>query len=387
MWSRYFMLFPDENTLMTHNTGDASDSFPIKGIDHIEFYVGNAKQSAAYYRDGFGFLNTAYRGMETGDRDVASYVLEQGNIRFVVSAATVRDHPIALHAHKHGDGVAVIAMEVPDAEYAYEFTTSRGATGITPPTTLSDDAGDLQYSVIQGYGDTQFKFVERTRYRNGFAPGYEVRDVIDGRRHKGIGLASVDHIVGNVERGCMDKWVRFFEHVMGFSTLVHFDDKDIATEYSALMSKVVQNGTGKIKFPINEPAEGRRKSQIQEYLDYYGGPGVQHVALTTPDIVATVSALRERGIEFLQVPNTYYEELGDRVGAIRESMEDIAKLNILVDRDEEGYLLQIFTKPVEDIPTIFFEIIQRHGSQGFGIGNFKALFEAIEKQQALRGNL
>lgn len=372
---------------MTGNAAGGSEPFPIKRVDHIEFYVGNAKQSAAYYRDGFGFLNTAYRGMETGDRQVASYVLEQGNIRMVVSAATVRDHAIALHAHKHGDGVAVIALEVPDAGQAYDFTTSRGATGVTPLTTKSDDNGDLRYSVIQGYGDTLFKFVERTDYQTGFAPGYEVREVIEGRRHKGIGLAAVDHIVGNVELGCMDKWVKFFERAMGFSMLIHFDDEDIATEYSALMSKVVQDGSGKIKFPINEPAEGRRKSQIQEYLDYYGGPGVQHIALATSDIVATVRAMRERGIDFLHVPETYYEELGERVGSIRESIAEISKLNILVDRDEEGYLLQIFTKPVEDIPTIFFEIIQRHGSQGFGIGNFKALFEAIEKQQALRGNL
>lgn len=363
------------------------DPFPIKRIDHIEFYVGNAKQSAAYYRDGFGFLNTAYRGMETGDRSVASYVLEQGQIRFVVSAATVRDHEIAHHAHKHGDGVAVIALEVPDAEYAYKFTTSRGAEGLVALETVKDDHGELRYSIIKGYGDTQFKFVDRTDYSGAFAPGYEAREVVEGRTHKGIGLASVDHIVGNVELGGMDRWVKFFEEVMGFSLLMHFDDEDISTEYSALMSKVVQDGTGKIKFPINEPAEGKRKSQIQEYLDYYGGPGVQHIAITTGDIISTVAEMRERGIEFLKVPQTYYDTLTDRVGSIREDIERIAELNILVDRDEEGYLLQIFTKPIEDIPTIFFEIIQRHGSRGFGVGNFKALFEAIEQEQALRGNL
>lgn len=366
---------------------EMKDPFPIKRIDHIEFYVGNAKQSAAYYREGFGFLNTAYRGMETGDRSVASYVLEQGNIRFIVSAATVRDHEIAQHAHKHGDGVAVVALEVPDVDYAYEFTTSRGAEGVTKPFSVSDDDGEVRIAEIQGYGDTRFKFVDRSAYEGAFAPGYHKRQEIEGRTHQGIGLAAVDHIVGNVEFGGMDKWVKFFEHVMGFSMLVHFDDEDIATEYSALMSKVVQDGTGKIKFPINEPAEGRKKSQIQEYLDYYGGPGVQHIAISTGDIISTVAELRSRGVEFLQVPGTYYENLTDRVGSIREDIERIAELNILVDRDEEGYLLQIFTKPIEDIPTIFFEIIQRHGSRGFGVGNFKALFEAIEQEQALRGNL
>ena len=366
---------------------ELSDPFPIKRIDHIEFYVGNAKQSAAYYRDGFGFLKTGYRGMETGDREVASYVLEQGNIRFVVSAATVRDHAIAQHAHQHGDGVAVVALEVPDAEYAYQFTTSRGAVGVDPLSEVKDEHGVLRYSSIQGYGDTLFKFVDRSDYGGVFAPGYDPREVIDGKRHSGIGLAAVDHIVGNVELGSMNKWVKFFEEVMGFSLLVEFNDEDISTEYSALMSKVVQDGSGKIKFPINEPAEGQRKSQIQEYLDYYGGPGVQHIAISTGDIISTVSELRQRGVEFLQVPQTYYDDLADRVGSIREDVQRIAELNILVDRDEEGYLLQIFTKPVEDIPTLFFEIIQRHGSRGFGIGNFKALFEAIEQEQALRGNL
>ncbi len=366
---------------------DNKDPFPIKRVDHIEFYVGNAKQSAAYYRDGFGFLRTAYSGMETGNREVASHVLEQGNVRFVVSAATVRDHEIAQHAHKHGDGVAVVALEVPDADYAYQHAISRGADGVTPVTSVKDEHGELRFSIIKGYGDTRFKFVDRSDYSGPFWPGYEARETFEGKTHQGIGLASVDHIVGNVELGGMDKWVKFFEKVMGFSLLTHFDDDDISTEYSALMSKVVQDGTGKIKFPINEPAEGRRKSQIQEYLDYYGGPGVQHIALITGDIITAVSEMRARGIEFLQVPNTYYENLTERVGTIKEDIDRIAELNILVDRDEEGYLLQIFTKPVEDIPTIFFEIIQRHGSRGFGVGNFKALFEAIEQEQALRGNL
>lgn len=365
----------------------SGDAFPIKRVDHIEFYVGNAKQSAAYYRDRFGFLQTAFRGMETGDREIASYVLEQGKVRFVVSAATVRDHEIAKHAHQHGDGVAVVALEVPDADYAYKFATERGAVGVTPLQTVSDEYGEYRFSAIQGYGDLQFKFIDRSDYSGAFAPGYEQREVIEGKVHEGIGLAAIDHIVGNVELGGMDKWVQFFEQVMGFSMLTHFDDEDISTEYSALMSKVVQDGTGKIKFPINEPAQGRRKSQIQEYLDYYGGPGVQHIAIITGDIIKTVSEMRDRGIEFLQVPDTYYENLTERVGTIKEDISRIADLNILVDRDEEGYLLQIFTKPIEDIPTIFFEIIQRHGSQGFGVGNFKALFEAIEQEQALRGNL
>ena len=364
-----------------------ADPFPIKKVDYIEFYVGNAKQSAAYYRDRFGFLNTAYRGMETGDRETASYVLEQGQVRFVVSAATVRDHAITQHAHKHGDGVAVVGLEVPDADYAYRYATERGAVGVSPLQTVTDEHGKYRYSSIQGYGDLQFRFIDRSDYNGPFSPGYEQRDVIEGKTYDGIGLAAVDHIVGNVELGGMNKWVKFFEDVMGFSLLTHFDDDDISTEYSALMSKVVQDGTGKIKFPINEPAEGRRKSQIQEYLDYYGGPGVQHIALITGDIIRTVSEMRERGIEFLQVPNTYYDNLTDRVGTIKEDIKRIAELNILVDRDEEGYLLQIFTKPIEDIPTIFFEVIQRHGSQGFGVGNFKALFEAIEMEQASRGNL
>lgn len=372
---------------MSGTDSQAVDPFPIKRIDHIEFYVGNAKQSAAYYRDGFGFLNTAYRGFETGDRDVASYVLEQGHVRFVVSAATVREHAIALHTHRHGDGVAVIALEVPDAGYAYQFTTSRGAIGLQDLKTETDEHGEFRYSIIQGYGDTQFKFVDRSDYGGVFQPGFSAKDAVAGKTHAGIGLAAVDHVVGNVELGGMDKWVKFFEEIMGFSLLAHFDDKDISTEYSALMSKVVQDGTGKIKFPINEPAEGRRKSQIQEYLDYYGGPGVQHIAIATGDIVSTVREMRQRGVEFLRVPETYYQDLESRVGSIRESLDEIASLNILVDRDEEGYLLQIFTKPVEDIPTVFFEIIQRHGSRGFGIGNFKALFEAIELEQASRGNL
>jgi 4-hydroxyphenylpyruvate dioxygenase len=369
------------------STPQQDQPFPIKRVDHLEFYVGNAKQSAAFYRDGFGFLNTAYSGMETGNRDVASYVLEQGHIRFVVSAATVRDHRITEHAHRHGDGVAVIALEVPDANAAYDYATSRGAEGVIPFTVEEDDTGELRYSVIQGYGETLFKFVDRSGYGGVFAPGFEARNAIDGKVHQGIGLSAIDHIVGNVELGAMDKWVKFFEQTMGFSLLQHFDVEDISTEYSALMSKVVQDGTGRIKFPINEPAEGRRKSQIQEYLDFYGGPGVQHVALITGDIVTAVKQLRDHGIDFLRIPSTYYADLESRVGQIKQSIEELEELGILVDRDEEGYLLQIFTKPIDDIPTLFFEIIERHGSRGFGVGNFKSLFEAIEHEQALRGNL
>ena len=365
----------------------ASDFLPLRRIDHIEFYVGNAKQSSVYYAQAFGFLNTAYRGFETGDRERASYVMEQGRIRFVLTAGTTADSPIAQHAYRHGDGVAIIAIEVPDAAEAYQVTTSRGAQGVIEPTSEEDAHGVFRYSAIQSFGDTLIKFVQRDEYDGVFAPGYKARAVPRQERHEGVGLVEIDHIVGNVEKGMMDHWVDFFARIMGFSQLVHFDDRDISTEYSALMSKVMQDGTGRIKFPINEPAEGRRRSQIQEYLDYYGGPGVQHVAMLTGDILKTVRGLRNRGVEFLHVPETYYEELSDRVGPIDEPIEELAELGILVDRDDEGYLLQIFTKAVEDRPTVFFEIIQRRGSRGFGIGNFKALFEALEREQAIRGNL
>lgn len=366
------------------------DFLPIKSVDHVEFYVGNAKQAAHYYRTGFGFALTAYSGLETGNRQRASYVMEQGKIRLVLSTALSPDHPISRHVHLHGDGVAVIALEVPDAASAYQETTKRGATGAIPPTQEEDDHGVLRYSAIRAYGDTLIKFVDRSNYQGVFAPGYTPRSsngAGGNGRHKGVGLAHIDHMVGNVELGAMNRWVQFFAQTMGFSQLIHFDDKDISTEYSALMSKVMQDGTGKVKFPINEPAEGKKKSQIQEYLDYYYGPGVQHLALSTGDIIATVSQLRENGIEFLRVPNTYYEDLEARVGKINEPVDKLAELGILVDRDEEGYLLQIFTKPVEDRPTVFYEVIERHGSRGFGKGNFKALFESIEREQALRGNL
>ena len=370
----------------------SEDFMPIKGMDHVEFYVGNARQAAHFYRTGFGFAHTAYSGLETGNRETASYVLEQGAIRLVLTAALGPDHPIARHAHLHGDGVGIIAMAVPDAARAYQEATKRGATGAIAPTAVEDDHGVYRYSAIRAYGDTLIKFVDRSDYHGPFAPGYAARSGAaqsgNGKfAHKGIGLAHIDHMVGNVELGAMNRWVKFFATTMGFSQLIHFDDEDISTEYSALMSKVMQDGTGKVKFPINEPAEGKKKSQIQEYLDYYYGPGVQHLALSTGDIVTAVTQLRDNGIEFLRVPNTYYEDLEERVGRIDEPIDKLADLGVLVDRDEEGYLLQIFTKPVEDRPTVFYEIIERHGSRGFGKGNFKALFEAIEREQDLRGNL
>jgi 4-hydroxyphenylpyruvate dioxygenase len=373
------------------------DFLPIKKVDHLEFYVGNARQAAHYYRTGFGFALTAYSGLETGCRDRASYVVEQGNIRFVLSTALGPDHPMARHTYLHGDGVGVIALEVPDAASAYRESTKRGATGAIPPTREEDEHGVLSYSAIHAYGDTLIKFVDRANYRGVFAPGYEARNgAAEGGvgtnaggngRYKGLGLAHIDHMVGNVELGAMNRWVQFFAETMGFAQLQHFDDKDISTEYSALMSKVMQDGSGKVKFPINEPAEGKKKSQVQEYLDYYYGPGVQHIALSTGDIIDTVSRLRDNGIEFLRVPTTYYEALVGRVGKINEPVDKLADLGILVDRDDEGYLLQIFTRPVEDRPTLFYEIIERHGSRGFGKGNFKSLFEAIELEQARRGNL
>ncbi len=368
------------------------DFFPINCVDHIEFYVGNAKQAAHFYRTAFGFAVTAYSGLETGNRASASYVLEQNKVRFVLTAPLHPDSAIARHVHLHGDGVGVIALEVPDAAEAYRQATGRGATSAQPPTQEEDEHGVLRTAAVRAYGDTLIKFVDRSSYRGSFAPGYEPRNGAgnSGRgkyTHKGFGLAHVDHIVGNVELGAMNRWVDFFAKTMGFTQLIHFNDKDISTEYSALMSKVMQNGNGKIKFPINEPAEGKRKSQIQEYLDYYYGPGVQHLAMSTGSIIETVTRLIENGVEFLHVPTTYYEDLASRVGQINEPIDRLGELGILVDRDDDGYLLQIFTKPVEDRPTVFFEIIERHGSRGFGQGNFKALFEAIEREQDRRGNL
>ncbi|HVS16677.1 MAG TPA: 4-hydroxyphenylpyruvate dioxygenase [Thermoanaerobaculia bacterium] len=360
------------------------DFCPIIGFDHMELYVGNAKQASLYYQHGFGFTPIAYRGLETGERDTASYVMQQGKIRLVLTAALHPDHPVAHHVLAHGDGVAVIGLTVPDARKAFEESTRRGARPALEPTETNDDDGVLRVSAVHAYGDTLLEFVERGDYRGAFAPGFVRRAELNGA---GVGLRTIDHVVGNVELGKMNEWVDFFANALGFSQLLHFDDKQIATEYSALMSKVMQDGTGKVKFPINEPAQGRRKSQIEEYLEYYRGPGVQHIACSTQDIISTVTQMRDNGIEFLTVPTTYYDELEARVGKIDEPIDKLAELGILADRDDDGYLLQIFTKPVEDRPTVFYEVIERHGAKGFGEGNFKSLFQAIEREQAARGNL
>lgn len=362
-----------------------TDFLPIQAIDHIELYVGNAKQAAHYYRTAFGFTPKAFAGLETGVRDRVSYMLEQGEVRFVVTAALSEDSPIAAHVRKHGDGVRDIALRVDDCESAFRETVKRGARVVMEPTEFKDNHGTIKKASIATYGDTIHTFVERKGYAGVWAPGY--RAITNAPPSKPVGVAAVDHIVGNVELNKMLEWVKFYEDVMGFTQFQTFDDKDINTEYSALMSKVMAGGKGKVKFPINEPAEGKKKSQIQEYLDFYGGPGAQHIALITGDIVATVNALTENGVEFLNTPDNYYDELEARVGWIAEPLDELRRLKILVDRDDEGYLLQIFTKPVQDRPTMFFEIIQRKGARGFGKGNFKALFEAIEREQELRGNL
>jgi 4-hydroxyphenylpyruvate dioxygenase len=365
------------------NTG--RDFLPLKGTDHIEFYVGNARQAAYYYRTAFGMSLVAYAGPETGQRDRASYVVEQGKIRLVLTTSLLPDGPIAEHVAKHGDGVRVIALEVDDARQAWIETTRRGARSVAAPTESADDSGRIVTSSIAAYGDTIHTFVERGHYNGAFLPGYRAEPADTVRRP--TGLKHVDHMVGNVGWHAMDEWVNFYANVMGFELYQHFDDKDISTEYSALMSKVMSNGNGYVKFPINEPAEGRRKSQIEEYLDFYRGPGVQHIALATDHILETVGRMQAQGVEFLAVPHTYYTELAGRVGHIDEPIDELERLGVLVDRDDEGYMLQIFTRPVEDRPTLFYEIIQRKGSRSFGKGNFKALFEAIEREQALRGNL
>jgi 4-hydroxyphenylpyruvate dioxygenase len=361
------------------------DFLPLKGTDHVEFYVGNAKQASYYYQHAFGFQLIAYAGPETGIRDRASYVLKQGKIRFVLTTPLQPDSDIAKHIHKHGDGVKVLALWVDDAEKSWLETLARGAKSYAEPATASDANGEVKTASIHTYGDTIHTFVERTKYSGPFLPGYV--SAASAFKSEPVGFDYIDHCVGNVELGKMNDWVEFYQNTMGFKIIVTFDDKDISTDYSALMSKVVSNGNGFIKFPINEPAEGKKKSQIDEYLEFYKGPGVQHIAITTHDIIDTVSELQKRGIEFLKVPGSYYDELPSRVGKIDEHLSDLRKLGILVDRDEEGYLLQIFTKPVEDRPTLFFEIIQRKGATSFGKGNFKALFEAIEREQELRGNL
>ncbi len=361
------------------------DFLPLNGTDHIEFYVGNAKQSAYYYQSAWGYELIAYAGPETGVREKASYVLKQGKIVLILSTALHANSEISNHVNTHGDGVKYLSLWVDDATKSFEETVKRGAKPFMKPTKFEDENGYVIISAIHTYGETIHKFVERSNYNGPFLPGYEKPT------HKinnvPVGLKHIDHCVGNVELGKMNEWVKFYEDVLGFRLLLTFDDDDISTEYSALMSKVVSNGNGYVKFPINEPADGKRKSQIEEYLDFYGGAGVQHIAVATDDILHTIGELRNRGIEFLYVPDTYYEDLLERVGDIKEDIEDLKKHNILVDRDDEGYLLQIFTKPVEDRPTLFFEIIQRRGAQSFGKGNFKALFESIEREQERRGNL
>jgi 4-hydroxyphenylpyruvate dioxygenase len=366
-----------------------SDFMPIKNWDHIEFYVGNAKQAAHYYATTFGFQPVAYAGLETGVRDRASYVLQQGKVRFVLTSGLSPDTEIAQFAHQHGDGVKDIALEVPNATRAYEEAIKRGAKSAREPETFEDQNGRVTRASIYTYGDTLHSFIERADYAGPFLPGYRAVEASSDQRAHDAGLRAVDHCVGNVELGAMDQWVQFYEDVLGFKQMRHFTDADIATEYSALMSKVMEGGNGKIKFPINEPAQSQKKgkSQIQEYLDYYGGPGVQHTALITGDILKTVGKLTAQGVEFLSTPTSYYEELEGRVGKIDEPIDELAKLGILVDRDDDGYLLQIFTKNQQDRPTFFIEVIQRKGARGFGDGNFKALFEAIEREQALRGNL
>lgn len=364
-----------------------ADFLPLLGTDHIEFYVGNAKQAAYFYQHAFGFQPIAYAGPETGVRDRASYVLKQGKICFVFTTSLKTDSEIAKHVEKHGDGVKALCLCVDDARKSYHETVKlRGARAMGEPLTLADSGGEVVISSIATYGDTVHRFVERKNYKGAFLPGYEPWTG-SGAKTEEIGLEYVDHCVGNVELGKMNEWVDFYRKVMGFDLLITFDDEDISTDYTSLMSKVVSNGNGFVKFPINEPAQGKKKSQIEEFLDFYKGPGVQHIAMATNDIIHTVSELRRRGVEFLRVPESYYTDLLDRVGEIKEDVESLKNLNILVDRDEEGYLLQIFTRPVEDRPTLFFEIIQRRGAKSFGKGNFKALFEAIEREQARRGNL
>ena len=363
----------------------AQDFLPINGTDYVELYVGNAKQAAHYYKTALGFQDLAYSGLETGVRDKTSYVLQQGKIRLVLTSPFDNESEISEHLKKHGDGVKVIALWVNDAFDAFEQTISRGAKPYLKPETIRDEFGEIKRAGIHTYGDTVHLFIERKNYHGVFLPGFEKLET----EYKPIpsGLKYIDHMVGNVEMGEMDTWADFYANTLGFANLVTFDDKDISTEYTALMSKVMTNGNGYIKFPINEPAIGKKKSQVQEYLDFYHGPGCQHIAVATDDIVFTISEMKKRGVEFLYVPGSYYDTVKDRVGIIEEDLEELKKWGIMVDRDEEGYLLQIFTKPVEDRPTLFFEIIQRKGAKSFGKGNFQALFESIEAEQARRGTL
>jgi 4-hydroxyphenylpyruvate dioxygenase len=364
----------------------SGDFMPLEGWDHVELWVGNAKQAAYFYEHALGFTTTAYAGPETGVRDRASYVLEQGEIRLVVTSGLRADSEVTQFACRHGDGAKTIALQVPSAAEAYRQAVQRGARGIEEPRWVEDDFGRVELAAIGTYGDVVHCFVDRHGYAGPFLPGY-VSTAENGHARGGVGLMALDHVVGNVELGRMDHWVGFYERVFGMTNIVHFGDDQIQTEYSALMSKVMADGSGKIKFPINEPAEGKRKSQIEEYLEFNHGPGVQHIALQSEDIVRTVAAMKERGVLFLDTPDAYYEEVQGRVGEIGEDYSDLERLKILADRDEDGYLLQIFTKTAQDRPTVFFEVIERHGATTFGEGNFKALFESIEREQALRGNL
>jgi 4-hydroxyphenylpyruvate dioxygenase len=364
---------------------EAQDFLPINGTDYVELYVGNAKQAAHYYKTAFGFQSLAYSGLETGNKEYCSYVIVQDKIRLVLTSPFNPESEISEHIKKHGDGVKVIALWVDDARKAYHETTSRGANSVMEPTLFTDANGEVVKAAIKTYGDTIHMFVERSRYQGVFLPGFVKWE--SEYNPISTGLQYIDHMVGNVELGEMNQWASFYQNVMGFANLVTFDDKDISTQYTALMSKVMTNGNGRIKFPINEPAQGLKKSQIEEYIDFYKGAGCQHIAVATNDIVFTISEMRKRGVEFLHVPGSYYDTVGERVGEIAEDLNLLKSLGIMVDRDEEGYLLQIFTKPVEDRPTLFFEIIQRKGAKSFGKGNFKALFESIEAEQERRGTL
>ena len=361
----------------------SEDPVPLKGIHHIELWVGNAKQAAYYYRKAFGFSQIAYSGLETGNRDSTSYVLEQGSVKLMLTTPLHSGNGVGEHVKKHGDGVYDIAFHVDDVDSCFEEALKRGARFAMTPHDLTDSNGTVRKAAIHTYGNTIHSFISTNTYRGHFLPNFEPRIYTEDP----IGLRFIDHVVGNVDVGQMDKWANFYSKVLGFTNIIHFTDKDISTKYSAIMSKVMESGNGRIKFPINEPAKGLKKSQIEEFIEFYEGPGAQHIALLTDDIIYTISRFKDMGVEFLHVPDTYYEDLESRVGPIKEDMAKIKELGILVDRDDEGYLLQLFTKPVQDRPTLFYEIIQRRGSRGFGQGNFQALFESIEREQALRGNL
>ena len=372
--------------VLASNAANITEDFlPLQGTDYVEFFVGNAKQAAHFYKTAFGFQSLAYAGPETGRKDIVSYVIRQNKLTFVLTTPLKPGNEIAEHIAQHGDGVKFLALRVDDARDAWEQTTKRGGKSYTEPYVLKDDEGEVVISGIHTYGDTVHLFIERKNYTGAFMPGYKVWK--SEYNPSETGLQYVDHCVGNVGWNQMNRWVKYYEDVMGFKNILSFDDKDISTEYSALMSKVMSNGNGYVKFPINEPAEGKKKSQVEEYLDFYLGEGVQHVAIATRNIIETVTDLKKRGVEFLSIPGSYYETVLDRVGHIDEDLKELGKLGVLIDRDDEGYLLQIFTKPLQDRPTLFFEIIQRKGAKSFGKGNFKALFEALEREQELRGNL